>query len=279
MIPENRNNKVYFSSKLRDVSPVAYKGVTEILDSYGVGHSLLDGTKDIWARDYMPLQVREDCLMVYDYTPDYLRLYKKYQPLMSNPIEVCRANGIKYKESLGNIRIDGGNVVHCSSKVIMTSKVFEENPSISVRDLTGLLETLFEAQLIVLPWDPREIYGHADGIVRFVDDDTVIMTNYRHFDKKMAARFLNILQSRFKTVHVLEYDVPTPYKDNWAYINYLQTDRVLVVPSFGVPEDEQALSQISMFFPEYLGRIEMADARDLVKGGGCFNCASWTVSE
>ena len=53
---EGLSNRVYFSALLPEVCPVTYNGLVEILDRYGVPHSLLEGTKDIWCRDYMPIQ-------------------------------------------------------------------------------------------------------------------------------------------------------------------------------------------------------------------------------
>ena len=80
-------------------------------------------------------------------------------------------------------------------------------------------------------------------------------------------------------VKELKYNVKKPYKNNWAYINWLQTDKVLILPRFNVPEDEQAFEQISKLMPEYHGRIEMVDSSDLVIHGGCLNCCTWTVFE
>ena len=49
MIPESLSNRVYFSALLPEVCPVTYSGLVEILDMYGVPHSLLEGTNlHIW---------------------------------------------------------------------------------------------------------------------------------------------------------------------------------------------------------------------------------------
>ena len=49
MIPESLSNRVYFSALLPEVCPVTYSGLVEILDRYGVPHSLLEGTNlHIW---------------------------------------------------------------------------------------------------------------------------------------------------------------------------------------------------------------------------------------
>ena len=72
MIPESLCNRVYFSALLPEVCPVTYKGLADVLDRYGVPFSLLKGTKDIWCRDYMPLQMTDHEFVAFGYRPDYL---------------------------------------------------------------------------------------------------------------------------------------------------------------------------------------------------------------
>lgn len=112
-----------------------------------------------------------------------------------------------------------------------------------------------------------------------VDNDTVLMTNYCQLDRKMAARFRNILEHNFKKVRELHFDVPKLDKNSWAYINWLQTEEVLILPKFNIPEDDQAFRQISRLMPSYKGRIEMVDTSDLIRYEGCLNCCSWVVED
>ena len=62
---EGLSNRVYFSALLPEVCPVTYSGLVEILDRYGVPHSLLEGTKDIWCRDYMPIQTIDNRFVLF----------------------------------------------------------------------------------------------------------------------------------------------------------------------------------------------------------------------
>jgi len=58
----------------------------------------------------------------------------------------------------------------------MTDKVFIENPAIQQKDLIKKLEKIFETDKIVfVPRHPLDFTGHADGIVRFLDDSTVLI--------------------------------------------------------------------------------------------------------
>ena len=107
MIPETRSNSVFYSAKWRETCPKAYGSVTGILDGYGVPHAALSGTRDIWVRDFMPIQVSPARFERYHYMPDYLREDKQYARLISDPAEVCRANAFLDGFTYSDNTIDG----------------------------------------------------------------------------------------------------------------------------------------------------------------------------
>ena len=280
MIQDNQCNRVLFSALLRERCPIAFRGLTEVLDKYEVPWSLLEGTNDIWCRDYMPIQILPNQFVGYDYHPDYLLHSAKDRATITDGNEICRKLGYACSNMLSQVKIDGGNVVKAAGRAIMTSKIFEENPSNNLPEFIRRIESAFGARIVILPWDSNEEFGHADGICRYIGEDSVLLTNYADFDRRIAERFRNILKSFFKQVEELTFSTRRkPHKHSWAYINWLQTEQVLILPKFGIEEDEQALEQISRLMPEYAVRIEMVDASDLVIHGGCFNCCSWTIRE
>lgn len=280
MIQDNQCNRVFFSALLRERCPIAFRGLTEVLDKYEVPWSLLEGTNDIWCRDYMPIQILPNYFMGYDYHPDYLLHSAKNRATITDGNEICRKLGYACSDMLNSVKIDGGNVVKAAGRAIMTSKIFEENPNDNLSWFVHFIENALGAKLVILPWDANEEFGHSDGICRYIGGNRVLLTNYADFDSRMAERFRNILKSCFKQVEELTFNTHRkPHKHSWAYINWLQTEQVLILPKFGIEEDEQALEQISRLIPEYEGRIEMVDASDLVIHGGCFNCCSWTIRE
>lgn len=77
----------------------------------------------------------------------------------------------------------------------------------------------------------------------------------------------------------LTFNVRHQSNNNWGYVNFLQMENLLLIPQFGIDEDEQALIQFKQFFPEYAskGQIESIDASVLIKDGGVLNCASWNI--
>lgn len=49
--------------------------------------------------------------------------------------------------------IDGGNVVKCGNKIVMTEKVFVENCNISHEEVIKRLTDAFQCEIVFIPWD------------------------------------------------------------------------------------------------------------------------------
>jgi len=155
----------------------------------------------------------------------------------------------------------------------MTEKVLFENPG---RDVVSELEDLFGCKLILLPWERHEKYGHADGIVRYIGEGRVMMTNYWDFDPKMAEQMRSILAEHFEVLR-LSYSGEKHHENSWAYINWIQTRNVIIVPSYGEAEDDQAVRQIEAVMPQYRGRVHKVRFDAITKHGGGANCVSWNI--
>ena len=54
MITDDQTNKVYFSEYLRDYK--CWKSIKETLLEHEINFEMLPNTKDIWVRDFMPIQ-------------------------------------------------------------------------------------------------------------------------------------------------------------------------------------------------------------------------------
>ena len=170
--------------------------------------------------------------------------------------------------------MDGGNLVKCADKVIMTEKVFVENKDKKRETVIRLLEEAFQCPIIFLPWDENEPLGHSDGIVHYIGDNKVLMTNYADFDSAMARSMRKVLEKHFEVIP-LSYPVKRKHKRSWAYINYMQIGQLVIVPQLGIPEDELALEQIKAALPECI--VLGVPALEAVRKGGALNCVSWNL--
>ena len=275
MVTDRLTDTVYFSEWALKDFPVPINNICKLLDKHGIKYGFLRHTKDYWCRDYMPIQVNETKFVQYTYAPDYLQ-NKKDRRYITDP--TATLHDLNTPTVKTNLIIDGGNVIKCPDKVIMTEKVFCENKNIPSNKVIAMLEQLFECSVVFLPWDKSETYGHADGIVRWVYGNTVLLTAYE-MSRYFANKFLEELERNFDVI-VMKYSTrPRNREHSWAYINFLQTKNVIIVPVFNIKEDEQALQQIEAAFPDYHGRIEPVDISNIISHGGGLNCISWNIKQ
>lgn len=298
MITDNLTNTVYLSSLLPEKCPVLNAHITEALQKRGISFFYLSGTKDIWCRDYMPIQIDEKFYVFYKYTPNYLqdKIGRSLQSdseyvFKNNDLERLLPMSFEKKFKFDGLRpipyiepvchcirmelvLDGGNVVKCGDKIVMTNKVIIENEDKSPEGVQWLLEEAFRHNIIFLPWDRNEKYGHSDGIIHYLGDNRVLMTNYSDFDKTFAKNYLRVLEKHFDVV-TLTYNVKRKHERSWAYINFLQVGNLILVPQLGIPEDEQALEQISKALPDC--EVVGVPALEAVRRGGALNCISWNI--
>ena len=75
-----------------------------------------------------------------------------------------------------------------------------------------------------------------------------------------------------------QLDVTNPNKDfNWAYINYLRVGNKIIVPTFGIPEDKQALKYIRAANPECI--VRGFRMRNIARNGGAIHCITWNINK
>lgn len=276
MITDALTNTVYFSSLLPEKCPVLNSYIADILEENRIHYTYLSETKDIWCRDFMPIQAEEDRFVFYNYTPNYL---KDFLRLQTNTKDVCQLNRNQLKPVMQNavtidLVLDGGNVVKCGDTVVMTEKVFVENKDKTRSEVERILKNAFRCDLLFLPWDHKEKFGHSDGIVHYAGDGKVLLTNYDEISPYYYSRFRKVLEKRFEVIP-LKYESKRQHARSWAYINFLQIGKLVLVPQLGLEEDGQALEQISKAIPDC--KAEGIPSLEAVRKGGALNCISWNI--
>jgi agmatine deiminase len=278
MISDFETNTVYFSELIAedDRFKKTFKEIEAGLDTFNVKANLIPKTKDIWARDYMPIQLHEKKFIEYRYDPDYLQgNWKGSRDLKTYPDIVCAS--IKLPTEKSDLIMDGGNLVKSSDCIILTDKIVKENRlSYSKIELIKKLQDTFQVDKVVLiPQDKLDEYGHSDGMIRFIDKNSVLINYYYKDDSVMAYR---LKEAGLKTEYI-DFKVKKKDKRNWAYLNFLQTKDLILLPKFGIDEDEQAFEQIKGFYPDYNGKIAQVEMSEIVRFGGALNCITWTTKE
>jgi len=180
---------------------------------------------------------------------------------------------------------DGGNFVDDYAGNVVVSRKFlkdndlsEDEARVALIRLTGVENVAF------ITADEQGGLEHADGVVSFVDTNTLIINTYTE-DPAYARQLRQDLERGLPgvTIHeiVTPYDGSDIYDDRFGsacglYTNALVTPDRVYFPQFGIPEDALALEQ-----------IRAATAREVIpvrsdqvcRMGGGVRCMSWQLRE
>ena len=264
---------LYFSSLLKSNSKYSLSAgkLFSALSDSGEEFALFDGAKDVWARDYMPIRTKRGQYISFRYEPSYL----VDDPQLRTDFKADIAPHFDLPVTYSDINLDGGNVVFSPSrtKAIITYRVFPENPEYDKNTLVSVLEKLLEAEIIIIPSLDSDMTGHADGVVRFVNENTVIGN---------ASPYKNGYEQRVKRalkkcgISVIDF----PYFDSagisavGSYLNFLETEKHVFLPVFGNERDETAVKCAKEVFKK---EIITVNINGIAEEGSVLNCISWEI--
>lgn len=270
---------VYLSALLKTKYPDTCERLIQILEKHHIKYGFLEGTKDIWCRDYMPVQTKSGKLIQFKYEPSYLRKDNEWDESRSDVKEICRLNNIDAEPS--DINLDGGNVLICDDRAIISDRVFSENKDWNREKLVEELGRLLECEIIIIPAENDDMTGHADGMVRFVNRNTILGNQLADEYKYWREGMQKVLEQYGLTYIDVPFFMPKdpkhPLSAVGVYVNYLEVNNLIVLPVFGRDEDEQVISIIKGIFPDRI--IETIDYNEVAKEGGLLNCTTWVMSK
>lgn len=275
MIAEWDTNTLVISDLLEQKYPALVASLRATL--IGVPIEIIPGTADIWCRDYMPIQLDQERYCQFVYAPDYLRGYEE----LITPSDRCRLPFmLDYHQE--PLVLDGGNVVASRTKVILTEKVYKENSGIEWPRLRARLEKIFQAECIFIPKQAGDDVGHSDGVVRFLDENRVLINDYSTVDPGYGEKVRGVLEKKGLEVETLPMfeEKGQRRRDEMEsavgiYINYLRVGDVIVLPGYNRPEDQEAVEKAKQIMPK--ATVLQMPCRSLAEEGGVLNCISWTI--
>ena len=268
---------IYLSSLLQ-TNPT-YKPAADrlfaALYAAGVEYQLIDGTHDIWLRDFMPVQIRDGSFVSFRYEPSYLENEPELRTNFKNDLSLQFSFPVTYSD----INLDGGNVVFSPSKekAIISDRILKENPNYTQAELIKILEQQLKAQVILIPSlkKKNDMTGHADGMVRFVDENTVI-GNCIPSKNGLEQRIQSVLQGY--GIDVIDFPYFSSSNDSavGCYLNFLETERYIFMPVFGNELDGKAIASAKGIFTKMIVPINI---NEIAKEGGVLNCISWETKQ
>ncbi|PSL07352.1 agmatine deiminase family protein [Cecembia rubra] len=277
MIRDGQTNFVFIADTLSTKYPAFTKEFVSKLEQAKIPFGVLPNTKDVWAVDYMPIQVSEKRFIRFTYKPDYLISTKKWSRTISDVDSICEAIGIQTIKS--DIVIDGGNISRWDDKVLMTTKVFTENQNIPELLLIEQLKNLLEVDdIFLVPVEKGDWLGHIDGMARFISKDKVLINDFSNEEQKDYIDFLGALHNSGLKWTTFPFDPYDNEDDNDAaglYLNYLELEKHLFLPIFGKETDQKAIEKSKELFPDK--EIITITSNDPAKHNGVINCLTWNI--
>lgn len=300
-------NFVFISEKLKSFDPVFHEDLISLFETMDIEYGYLPNTKDIWCRDYMPIQLTQNNFLGYKYEPDYLKnsFHKNSFPYESHPNkewsqltwEDTKTNwkdvwNAVYKE-IGcpklietDLILDGGNVVLCENHVILTNKIITENSHfLNESELKKAIKEVFNGrEPILIPWKQilDDFYGHSDAYVKFQNrkgtDKPFILISPLTVQETESQYLL------FGDTFYIDKIYPYRYKHNkpgfyafgWSYINYLQVGNKIIIPACGIEVyDSFALERIKVLNPDC--DVRNIIMPNIIRQGGALHCITWNI--
>jgi agmatine deiminase len=269
------------SDKLLERHPGLANAIYTICRRENAFVRILEGTSDIWIRDYMPIVLPSGKMVQFTYAPSYLK--DGYEHLISAPSLLHEQFGFPLKRS--SLIMDGGNYVRAGNKVLICDQILNENPTILPEEIISRLKFMLDAEeVILLPTHPNDPVGHADGIVAAVSSAHVLVNELEEGATKNEIEFHEILCTAlinhgFRITNCF-VDIPeNGYIDNWdargSYLNFTCIGNTLVLPVYKNTNTTRLLNFFIPLFPKK--KFWLVNCEDIAKEGGALHCATWTA--
>ncbi len=178
----------------------------------------------------------------------------------------------------GAIDTDGNGLAVTTEQCLLNPN---RNPNMSRADIESALAN--DLGLTRVLWLGEGLIndhtdGHVDNLARFVGEAHLAVPEASGQDDHNAAIYADaaaralafgLKVSRFPSVGAIKRDGSI---EPASYANFVITSRLVVVPVFGAPNDDDAVAAIAALFPDR--RTIGLPAAAVLAGGGGFHCAS-----
>lgn len=288
MIIDQKTNIVYFSSLLSKIDEYKpfWKRLKPILSEYKIKYNFIEKTRDIWCGDYMPIQISNEEFIQFTYFPDYY-LTPDYISKLTIPSEIkIDINGVVRNSRL---IIDGGNIIKSKTKIILTEKIYKENFNLLPKTIDKELYKLLKVKdIFFLPVFPNDYTGHSDGMVRFINENRLLVADFSDtspsWQKKMNTALNTIEKSGielipFPSIQINEKNKDGDYTAKGVYINFAQIGKHILFPQFDIKEDANALKIIMEIYKEPDYKIIPIFSNEIAEDGGVLNCVTWNIKQ
>jgi agmatine/peptidylarginine deiminase len=232
--------------------------------------------KDIWIRDFAPILTTR--MVQFAYRPRYLKRWEAAEASDSFA-GFCHRYGLQFERS--KLILDGGNLVsNHKDMAVVTERVLCDNPDWTRDEIIAELKARLALEhVVIIPEEPREATGHADGMALWVDEHTLAVARLpKHTDAALHREVEHSLPgTRIVSADCRGVIAHARRRIGTAYgltVNGVTTPSTIYLPAFGAASDPAVLRVASLGGAR---RLVAVDAAAICHLGGTVRCLSWSV--
>lgn len=248
---------------------------------------------DVWVRDFGPISIEDvDNIKLLDFCFNGWGL--KFASNFDNQInqKLRKAGILKTDLQTIGLVLEGGSIDTDGQGSLLTNTQClleaNRNPALTQDEIESLLKEKLGIKKILwlhsgcLVGDDTD--GHIDTLARFISADTIAYVKCEdpkdvHYKtlQKMETELLGLKTSEGKPYNLVPLPLPEPifYKNDRlpaSYVNFLFINNALLVPIYGVKEDERALKILRQVCP-YLEVVGI-NCSVLIRQHGSLHCVT-----
>lgn len=284
------SQQVFISAHLAKVShgESVYRDLKQILA--GRISEISSHRDNIWCRDYMPVKSAAGLYIQFTYQPTYMRGMDKYKGNFPDKNKIKEELELDIVSS--EIILDGGAIEIFGNNGIVSDRVFRDNPGQTISSVYKELKKILGLiQLVVIPQYPYDFTGHVDGLVRFVNENQVVVNDLKkelkrsesdqnQYRKKLIQDWIYAFRSALVSAGFEIVELPdsipekgSPNSGEGIYTNFLLLDDLILMPSYG---NETDITALKMLADLYNKTVIPVDTKKLSQMGGMINCVTWS---
>ena len=179
--------------------------------------------------------------------------------------------------------LEGGAIEHNGKGVILTTRecVLNENRNgWTQAEAEAAFKEAFNCHKVI--WLDKGLAGdhtdgHIDNLARFVGENTVLCHHAFGEDDPNAALYEKTAADlRAQGVEVVQIPSPGLVLDDHgammpaSHMNFIISNKVIVVPTYGTASAEEAVAAIAALFPQH--KVIGSPSNAVLTGGGSFHC-------
>lgn len=270
--------------------------ITELLNQHSIDLTqvfwVICPTNDTWARDHGPITLINSTGQVTALDFTFNGWGNKFEAALDNKINQALFNQLNINQSEiidlvlegGGIESDGNGCLMATTECLLNPN---RNPHFSKDDLETTLLNLF--QLKKMLWiehgalDGDDTDAHIDTLVRFSPNNGIV---YQACDDSSDPHFasLNAMKNQLSQLTNIDGEnyqlISLPWPDPQfnldgdrlpaTYANFLIINQAVLVPTYAVKQDEHALAQMKIAFPNH--QIIGINCRPIIEQFGSLHC-------